>query len=339
VDANTGYDPSQYCFIGEHRLLLWKRKHTYVLSIRWKRFRQRWSSPPSVLYIDFEGVDLCRQGSISILTLLVDSGDCYLFDVHTLDALAFDTAGATTTKTLKAILQQEDARKVFFDVRNDSDALSAHYGVILNGVEDVQLLESATRKTTPARKYLSGLAKCIENNVVNWPHPLSLATWKSAKREGECLFKAEHGGSYEVFNQRPISRAVVVYCIGDVLCLPELYNRLYLVPGAPTDRRQDLIKTETKRRIASTYAPGYQPYRGARALAPWTAEQNRALDEWNYVPPPIDEFEALFDAYEEMGMQDQEEGFFDDYNEYHDFYDERDDYEDWTRADWQGPPF
>ena len=35
-------------------------------------------------------------------------------------------------------------------------------------------------------------------------HGTDLASWKAAKEKGERLFKAEHGGSYEVFNQRPI---------------------------------------------------------------------------------------------------------------------------------------
>lgn len=67
-------------------------------------------SPPApfrpTMYIDLEGVNLCREGSVSILTLLVDTGiptACvYLIDVHTLDARAFNTAGAKKT-TLKGI--------------------------------------------------------------------------------------------------------------------------------------------------------------------------------------------------------------------------------------------
>ena len=59
------------------------------------------------MYIDLEGVNLCREGSISILTLLIDTriptGRVYLIDVHTLGAQAFNTASAKQT-TLKDIL-------------------------------------------------------------------------------------------------------------------------------------------------------------------------------------------------------------------------------------------
>ena len=77
------------------------------------------------MYIDLEGVNLCREGSLSILTLLIDTGiptrRVYLIDVHVLGAQAFNTTGIKQKKTLKDILQDEKIPKVFFDVRNDSD--------------------------------------------------------------------------------------------------------------------------------------------------------------------------------------------------------------------------
>jgi exonuclease 3'-5' domain-containing protein 1 len=88
----------------------------------------------------------------------------YLIDVHTLGAEVFRTPG-TEGKTLKDILQDKQIPKVFFDVRNDSDALYAHFYVALQEIEDVQLMESATRKTTQSRRLLSGLKACVENNV------------------------------------------------------------------------------------------------------------------------------------------------------------------------------
>lgn len=67
------------------------------------------------MYIDLEGVDLCREGSLSILTLLI-RGDpterTCLIDIHALEPQAFDTAG-TSQKTLKDNLQDENVPKVF----------------------------------------------------------------------------------------------------------------------------------------------------------------------------------------------------------------------------------
>jgi exonuclease 3'-5' domain-containing protein 1 len=67
---------------------------------------------------------------------------------------------------LKNILQNKKIPKVFFDIRTDLDALFARFGVALQCMEDIQLIESAARKTTASRKFLSGLAKYVEENVL-----------------------------------------------------------------------------------------------------------------------------------------------------------------------------
>ncbi|TEY24852.1 hypothetical protein BOTCAL_1352g00020 [Botryotinia calthae] len=142
------------------------------------------------MYIDLEGVNFCREGSLSILTLLIDIGI--------------------------------PSMRVFFDVRNDSDTLYAHFGVALQGEEDVQLMESATRTTTSSRKYLNGLAKCIEQSGLD---NRDLTSWKLAKEKGEQLFKVQFGGSYEVFEQRPIRNDIISYCVGDVQHLHKLRSK------------------------------------------------------------------------------------------------------------------
>ncbi|KAF2452288.1 hypothetical protein BDY21DRAFT_388691 [Lineolata rhizophorae] len=225
------------------------------------------------MYIDLEGVDLCREGSLSILTLLIDTGIPTIrvcpIDVYSLGSQAFNTTGIKL-KTLKDILQDKKIPKVFFDVRNDSDALFAHFGVTLQGVEDVQLMESVTRMTTRSRKYLNGLAKCVET-----------------KEKGERFFKTEHWGSSEIFNQRPIPNDIISYCV-------------------------DLVNDKTKKRVTTSQKPEYQPHGPNRTLAPWSEEQNRTLDEWNHVPPPYDYFDDdyfnddCFDDYWDDGRGDDD---------------------------------
>ncbi|TVY15299.1 hypothetical protein LARI1_G007921, partial [Lachnellula arida] len=102
------------------------------------------TNPPS-LYIDLEGVHLSRFGSISILQLLVaPTNETYLLDVHVLGYKVFSAPG-TNGSTLKDILESASIPKVFFDVRNDSDALFSHFNIKLSGVIDLQLMELATR--------------------------------------------------------------------------------------------------------------------------------------------------------------------------------------------------
>ncbi|MBE3049508.1 hypothetical protein IMZ48_44815 [Candidatus Bathyarchaeota archaeon] len=89
------------------------------------------------LYIDLEGISLSRHGSISIVTAYVlPKQHAYLVDVRTLGAAVFDTAAADGI-TFRTILKSPHINKVFFDVRNDSDALYAHFSIKLHGIEDV----------------------------------------------------------------------------------------------------------------------------------------------------------------------------------------------------------
>ncbi len=97
-----------------------------------------------------------------------------IFDVHLLSAQAFNTAGVKR-KTLKNILQNDKISKIFFNVRNDSDVLFAHFDVTLQKVKNVQLMKSATRRITEFRKFLSGLAKCVEKTVLISLHGIDLA--------------------------------------------------------------------------------------------------------------------------------------------------------------------
>ena len=77
---------------------------------------------PSI-YIDLEGESLSRDGTISMLQIYVlPTNRTYLLDIHTLYEEAFTSSGPGG-HTLKGILESRDIPKVFFDVRNDSDAL------------------------------------------------------------------------------------------------------------------------------------------------------------------------------------------------------------------------
>ncbi|KAL2812004.1 ribonuclease H-like domain-containing protein [Aspergillus granulosus] len=177
--------------------------------------------PPSI-YIDLEGINLCRRGSISIMQIfLLPKNQVYLIDVHTLGQQAFST-GSPSGTTLKGVLEDENIQKAFFDVRNDSDALYAHFGVHLAGIHDIQLLELATR--SGSRRFINGLARCIECDAnLTWSETRE---WKDIKNSGRRLFAPELGGSYEVFNARPLSKDIVKYCAQDVRILPKLW-RIY----------------------------------------------------------------------------------------------------------------
>ena len=89
--------------------------------------------PPS-LYVDLEGNNLSRFGTLSLVTILVELREkVYLIDLTTLRRDAFNDAGSDG-RSLRNILESNEIVKVFFDVRNDSDALYSLYGVRVRGI-------------------------------------------------------------------------------------------------------------------------------------------------------------------------------------------------------------
>lgn len=73
------------------------------------------------------------------------------------------------------------------------------------------------------RTHLKGLANCIV-------HDLGLGKdekyeVESMKLKGRILFSPELGGSYTVFNERPMREKIVEYCVQDVAYLPKLFDK------------------------------------------------------------------------------------------------------------------
>ncbi|KAG9247658.1 hypothetical protein BJ878DRAFT_402216, partial [Calycina marina] len=107
-----------------------------------------------LLYLDLEGINLGRHGSISILSLhIASTKTTFLIDIHSLGRAAFATANNSGI-SMKSILESSIVPKVVFDIRNGSDALFSLFQIPVDGIKDLQLMELAHRKH---RSYLSDL--------------------------------------------------------------------------------------------------------------------------------------------------------------------------------------
>jgi exonuclease 3'-5' domain-containing protein 1 len=238
------------------------------------------------LYIDLEGANLSRHGTISLITLYVlSTNTVYLIDVHQLGAAAFTTTAVSTSATpeppltLKTILESPDIPKVFFDVRNDSDALFSHFGISLQGIHDLQLMELTTtkRKSWDGRQYLTGLAMCIKHEAgldLNERQRID-----TVKNQGIKLFAPEHGGSYAVFNERPLQPIVQEYCVQDVVYMPRLWN----IYQARMDAFWRVMATEgAQARVKESQGPGYQSTGEHKRYGCWPgAVAKAARQKWN----------------------------------------------------------
>ncbi|KAI9715966.1 MAG: hypothetical protein M1812_005600 [Candelaria pacifica] len=217
---------------------------------------------PPALYLDVEGTNLSRHGKVSIIELLaLPLKHVYLIDIHTLGEEAFSAAN-TDGWTLKAILEASNIPKVFFDVRSDSDALYGNFKIELAGVEDIQLLEIASRSFN--RQRINGLARCIERDAQMTRSERS--DWLVTKNEGRNLFDPKQGGSYEVFNIRPMKNSIRKYCIQDVLFLPQLWST-YTKKISP--RWATLVRDETIARVALSRKAEDDEKGMQTTLSPW----------------------------------------------------------------------
>ncbi|KAK4901079.1 hypothetical protein LTR49_027316 [Elasticomyces elasticus] len=206
---------------------------------------------PPRLYLDLEGNNLSRSGTLSLVTILLEPERAvYLVDVTTLGRDAFTVAGADG-RTLKAVLESRDIVKVFFDIRNDSDALFGLYEIHVDGIEDLQLMELASRNFS--KRNVNGLAKCIERDSTI-PF-VERRRWQVVKDNGKNLFGPQRGGSYAVFDQRPLSKDILEYCTQDVTFMPHLRD---LYRRKLCDAWWRKIETETDGRIQLSQSPTFR---------------------------------------------------------------------------------
>ena len=120
--------------------------------------------------VDFEGVNLCREGELLLAQLAADDGQVVLIDVATLGASAFDEGG------LQALLQSEEVLKLVFDGRSDADALFHLCGCRLTHVCDCQVLHSLCPLLypSPSLLHLPSIAPPSEHLAISPLRPCHL---------------------------------------------------------------------------------------------------------------------------------------------------------------------
>lgn len=234
--------------------------------------------PPS-LYVDAEGDNLGRKGTLALIQILALPLRCtFVIDIHLLKHAAFTTcASDSTTTTLKTILESNAIPKVIFDARNDSDNLFTEYGICLGGVRDLQLMEYFSRPRDPGFTVL-GLSKCIEQHLHAGPDVVE--KWKLQKEHGKRLYSPKLGGSTRVFFNRPLSSNVLAYAAGDVEYMSMLYHkyRQKLPPG-----RWKWVLEKSRKRVKTSHIPTYALGYDRRWIAPtWTGK----WDQDEAVPRP-----------------------------------------------------
>jgi len=179
----------------------------------------------TAIAVDFEGVKLCRHGALCLvqITLSDDPRLVYVLDVHVLGKRAFAFQSPQGT-CMKGVLEEQQIRKVWFDPRNDVDALYHQFGIMPRGIFDLQLAEVAERRGRGHNvNYVQGLHKCLTQCPALQSEQKVFADW--INNLGKNLFEPQHGGSYEIFQQRPLNPFILIYAAHDSRYMLALYEQ------------------------------------------------------------------------------------------------------------------
>ncbi|TVY61119.1 hypothetical protein Focb16_v013030 [Fusarium oxysporum f. sp. cubense] len=235
-----------------------------------------------LLYIDIEQKSLGGNGELNLLTILLCYGPdfrrrLYLVDINVLANQAFSTRGYYGA-SLRSIFNSPSYRKVFFDVRHASHILYGQYGINLQSVHDLQLMENACRSKVDKREHLQTFEPLIQKLLV---HGKSRRRWFVDKFNGEWLYRHGPGAPYRVFQKRPVIAYIRLYCCRNVRFMPELYSKICRT----TPLIMDLVAQESQNLVDESQKEGYNPFASGRLRNPWTAEANKKLDSFAEMNP------------------------------------------------------
>jgi len=240
-----------------------------------------------LLYLDVEGHKLGRFGTLDLLQLhVLPLQETFVFDVFTLQEKVFVTSVGGFS--LKSILESDIVTKVFFDVRNDSDALFTHFGVKLRGVVDLQLMEYY--QPGRSERNLLGLQACIERH--SGLEPGVIYSWIRTKKDMVTEFDTANRDSIPLFQQRPMPERLLRYCAEDVAYMPRLYQLYRLGLGRGP---WQTVQAESHNRVAQSQGPRYDPHAKGKGKGPFrlmykgasqTPYQSASQPPLQHKPPP-----------------------------------------------------
>ncbi|KAL8774850.1 MAG: hypothetical protein Q9209_000789 [Squamulea sp. 1 TL-2023] len=214
------------------------------------------------MYCAVKGDKVSRYGSVSLLQIYHQSQNViFLIDIQVLGGKAF-TVSSNAGLTLKSLLESNTMPKCFFDVRNDADALKSHFGIGLRSVQDLQLVEVASRWHSKTEYW--GLSRCIEEHT--GLQKAAFEDWKTTELRYEALTLPKHGGSPETSKARPLQQEIIDYYCLTILYLPILY-RIY--SNKLKEGRRERVMMETCKQIEIAQSPSYDPYSKDKNRTPW----------------------------------------------------------------------
>ncbi|GKZ34900.1 hypothetical protein AbraIFM66950_005297 [Aspergillus brasiliensis] len=219
-----------------------------------------------------------KYNPLSILTLyLPPKKTIYLIDIPKLGTESVSTVVTSDGTSLKHVLESADILKVVFDARRASSVLFTLYGVSIDGIRDVQLMELGTRPGS--KEFLAGLEGCVLKNGRTFSE-VEIQAWNGVRKG---VGSALRGGYNGIFDERPIRQDVKEYCAGEVTVLVDLF-KVYdakLKPPGEAFWRNYILDT-TRERVRRSRESGFSGASKFDDRGPWDSESiEEAIDRWN----------------------------------------------------------
>lgn len=219
------------------------------------------------MYLDLEGKGLGRNRTITLATVLIHPQNLtHVIDVQTLGESAFGTK-SEEGDSLKSMLENPGIAKCMWDVRNNADALWAHFRVALACVTDIQLLENASRPDWVDKNRLGGLENAVKYDIKLGF--MDRERWIRTRRE------VRNSMSEDVFSTRPVASSTLQHCVNDVVHLPAL--RKYYMSRISQEWLAK-AREESHRRLAGARSPGWETQSLDEAFGPWRSRTAARLN-------------------------------------------------------------
>lgn len=206
----------------------------------------------SELYLDMEGKDLGRDGSLSLIQIFSGKpgSNVYVFDVF---------VNPDAPSLLRPLLESRNHEVFTWDPRADSDVLYHQYGGIkMERVICLQLAETALdRQHGLVRAYVHGLGKVLEQHL-----PSSVAfSAAQIKKEGRAIMSEDNA----CFTKRPLPESLIQYAANDIAFLPDLKKQIwsYLSP-----HYRSWVTTKSRERVEMAWRLKQMPKGMVAARAP-----------------------------------------------------------------------
>lgn len=174
-----------------------------------------------VMAFDLEGVNLGRQGQVTLLQLAVDESCVFCFDILMLGPALLGQ------NFLGPLFMSPHMVKLCFDCRVDGDVLHTHFGIHIPHVYDIQVLYTMLFQANNDR-FLKGLRHVLQTSgIISCPYRLHHIL--AAKTKIKTLMTA----NANLFQMRPVTTELLQYCSSDVVFLLRMYRHWHhLIPHA-----------------------------------------------------------------------------------------------------------